>query len=84
MQSTVDWLKNWFSQKSKLPENIETKNYFEVGLIDSFAVIELIESVESEFHITFQESNFQDRRFSTIQGLAEIIEELKLTQGEEK
>ena len=84
MQHKVDWLKAWFSQESQLPENVEEKNYFEACLIDSFTVIELIEAVEKEFNIRFQESNFQDRRFATIQGLAEIIEEIQLKQGEEK
>ena len=87
MEATIKWLKIWFSQRSErteLPKGIETKNYFEVGLIDSFGIIELIEAIESEFNINFKEDNFQDRRFSTIQGLAKIIEELKLTQGGEK
>lgn len=82
MGSKVDWLKRWFSEKRSLPENIEVENYFEAGLIDSFGVIELIEAVEKEFNIRFQESNFQDRRFATIQGLAQIIQELQ--EGEEK
>lgn len=87
MEAKIKWLKNWFYQrteKNEFPDGIETKNYFEAGLIDSFGIIELIEDIESEFNINFQENNFQDRRFSTIQGLAEIIEELKLAQGEEK
>jgi acyl carrier protein len=84
MEPKIDWLKTWFSQKSDLPENIEEKNYFESGLIDSFTVIELIESLENEFDIRFQESNFQDRRFATIKGLAQIIEEIQLKQGEKK
>ena len=43
------WLKTWFTNKNDLPsfpDGAESQNYFEVGLIDSFNVIELIESIE--------------------------------------
>jgi len=74
------WLKTWFTNKNDLPsfpDGAESQNYFEVGLIDSFNVIELIESIETEFQIKFDQNHFQDRRFSTIKGLAEIINEIK-------
>ena len=76
MQPYIDWLKEYFARKSDLPENIEQLNYFNAGIIDSFGVIELIESIEQEFKIRFSEDHFQDRRFPTISGLAEIIQEL--------
>lgn len=76
MQQYTDWLKTYFSCES-LSSDIEEMNYFQAGLIDSFGVIELIESIESEFNIKLTELNFQERRFSTIKGLAEIIHEIK-------
>ena len=78
MQQYIFWLKNWFAQRKELPENAEEKNYFEIGLIDSLGVIELIESIEQEFNIHLSQDHFQDRRFSSIKGLAEIIHELKI------
>ena len=77
MEEYKQWLKNWFSEKGNLPTDVEDKNYFQIGLIDSFAVVELIEAVESTFNISFTEEHFQDRRFATIKGLAEIIHEIK-------
>lgn len=71
----VEWLIIWFSQKSEIPLRVEDKNYFEIGLIDSLGVMELIEDIEKEFRIRFTEENFQDRRFSIIAGLSEIIAE---------
>ncbi|MBI4308465.1 MAG: acyl carrier protein [Chloroflexi bacterium] len=50
-------------------------NYFEAKLIDSLGVIELITEVEDHFGISFTDRDFQDRRFSTIGGLEEIIME---------
>lgn len=72
----IDWLKIYFSKNNPLPDGIETMNYFEAGLIDSFGVIELIESIEEHYGIEFQQAHFIDRRFSTISGLADIICEL--------
>ena len=80
MEEYRNWLKSWFSKKGNLPEAVEDKNYFQIGLIDSFSVIELIEEMETAFAITFTEAHFQDRRFVTINGLAEIIREIKETQ----
>lgn len=77
MQQYIDWLKNYFSPISPLPSDIDEMNFFQAGLIDSLGIIELIEAIESEFKIQFTELNFQERRFSTIKGLAEIIHEIK-------
>ncbi len=77
MQETIDWLKNYFAKSASLPAGVEELNYFEIGLIDSLGVIELIENIESHFNIQFTEMNFQERRFSTIKGLAEIIKDIK-------
>ena len=88
MQSNVtnycNWLKIWFSKKNKISEPDVQSNYFNAGLIDSLDIIDLITSVETEFAITFESSHFQDRRFATIKGLAEIIEEIKLDKRDEQ
>ncbi len=76
-QATVQWLKDYFSAKSVLPDDVESANYFEAGLINSLGIIELIESAETYFQIKFNAEHFQERRFSTVKGLAEIITELK-------
>lgn len=76
----ITWLKQWFLNQNNLshfPDECENKNYFEMGLINSFQIIELIEATETEFKIQFNNSHFQDRRFSSIQGLAEIISQIK-------
>lgn len=71
------WLIAYFSKNAPIPESVENENYFEKGLIDSFGVIELIEAIEDDFNIHFEQKHFQDKRFATIGGLAEIISELK-------
>jgi D-alanine--poly(phosphoribitol) ligase subunit 2 len=75
------WLVEWFSQRGNVPgDSLEEQcklNFFEAGLIDSFGVIELIMAVEEQFGVKFDELHFQDRRFATIEGLSEIISEIK-------
>lgn len=79
MSPALDWLEEWFCRKGSLPSDgdaLRRTNYFETGLIDSMGVIELIEEIERSLEIRFEQRHFQDRRFVTIGGLAEIIAEL--------
>lgn len=85
MTEVSNWLLSWFEQGGPIPgTTLEEKlqvNYFESGLIDSMGVIELIAGVEDHFDIRFTERHFQERRFSFIGGLSEII--IQILQGEE-
>ncbi len=78
---THQWLLDWFGEKGTVPgDEAEAQmkvNYFEVELIDSMGVIELIGDVEERFDIAFEQTHFQDRRFAFIGGLGEIIDELR-------
>ena len=72
------WLIRWF-EKNSLSNEINVKdsvnqNYFENGWIDSLKFIDLVTQIEEEFSIRFSNDEFQDRKFSTIEGLARIIE----------
>ena len=77
MESKI-WLIRWF-EKNSLSNEINVKdnvnqNYFENGWIDSLKFIDLVTQIEEEFSIRFSNDEFQDRKFSTIEGLARIIE----------
>ncbi len=74
-EQPVIWLAEWFSERAPQRSLGPTENYFEAEVIDSFAVIEFIEAIETHFHCRFDDTDFQDRRFSSIAGLAEIIGE---------
>ena len=80
MADEPKWLLDWFEQRGSVPggtlEDQLQVNYFEAGLVDSLGVIELITEVEDHFGIHFNERHFQDRRFSTIGGLSDVIAEL--------
>ena len=80
METTLSWIIAWFEKRGKIPGITSAEkagsNYFNAGLIDSLGVIEMITAIETNFGIQFGDSHFQDRRFSTIGGLSEIIDEL--------
>lgn len=81
MPSQKKWIMKWFQERSAPPAEFADQNYFELGLIDSFGVIELIDDLEAEFRIKFRQTHIQDRRFATVSGLAEIVAELLAEEG---
>jgi D-alanine--poly(phosphoribitol) ligase subunit 2 len=76
---TKSWLFVWFekntSAKNEEISNNSDKNYFNNGWLDSLKFIELINDIEEKFQISFSNDEFQNRKFATINGLMEIIEE---------
>ena len=72
------WLMDWFEKNAVLEEsgaeNNIRANYFDRGWIDSFGFITLITEIEKTFGIRFSNDEFQNRSFSTMAGLAEIIQ----------
>lgn len=75
----LNWLVDWFKQRGPVPgvnvvEHIRS-NYYESGLMDSLGVLTLITDVEEHFGVRFSSEDFQDRRFSTIEGLSQMIVE---------
>jgi len=83
MNDVITWLIVWFEKRGNIPgDTLDEKlrvNYFNAGLIDSLGVIEMITEIESYFRISFNEKHFQDRRFSFIGGLSEIIVDLSIS-----
>lgn len=73
----TDWIIAWFvtNTVATADELLATMNdsYFEHGWMDSFKFITFIMDVEERFIISFNNDEFQDRQFSTIAGLAAII-----------
>jgi len=72
-----DWIIDWFSKNSNLEksqiEQNTNENYLLKGWIDSLKFIQLITQIEEAFNITFSNDEFQQREFSTIQGITQII-----------
>jgi aminoglycoside 3-N-acetyltransferase len=72
-----NWLINWFIGNSgiedkKIKRNLNA-NYLEDGWIDSLEFIKFVSDIEEYFGITFSNDEFQNREFSTIDGLTNVI-----------
>jgi len=73
--SIKNWIIEWFKENTELKDE-EIKihdNYFEKGWIDSFQFISFVSDLEKKYDIHFSNDEFQDRSFSTIGGVVEII-----------
>ena len=72
------WLIEWFDKNTGLSrgkiEKKTSENYLQNSWIDSFKFISLISDLEENFGVHFSNDEFQDRIFSTIEGLTKIIE----------
>ena len=80
MEAIRTWLVDWFVEngtatREQLLENLDS-NYFNNGFIDSFTFISLIGEIEEEYNIEFDNDQFLDRDFATLNGLADIIVKL--------
>ena len=74
-KTVVDWLILQLKEHAAITDfhvDVE-KDFYREGILDSFGIIELIEEIEQEFGIVFDDSDFQSDRFRTIQGLSDII-----------
>ncbi len=85
MTTEAEWLKEWFSRKSDVSDYSDEDwyacDFFIEGLVDSLEVIELVSAIEEHFSLQFNEGHFQDRRFTTIGGLCEIIREIQVASA---
>lgn len=75
MTDHTTWLFDWFRARAPQVTLAAEDNYFSAGAIDSFGVIELIEDMEQAFSVRFTQDDFQDRRFSSVAGLAALLAE---------
>ncbi len=78
MNEYQKWLVDWFAANSgdaagKSAEEILESDYFADGFVDSFGVISLVAEIEDAFSVRFSEDDFQNRDFSRVKGLADII-----------
>ncbi len=58
------------------PVNIATdESLFDSGLLDSFALTDLVSALEAEFKITVPDSDLNPRKFDTIDRISSYIED---------
>ncbi len=82
------WLIEWFEdntleERADIAANLSA-NYFDLGWLDSLRLVQLVEDIEDEYEVEISNDQFQDRAFSSIEGLAGIISNQNVGQTEEQ
>ncbi len=71
-----DFVLNYFMTKTNKTrkELLCDISYFDENYIDSLGIFELISTLEDEYNFEFNDDDFQNRDFVTINGISKIIE----------
>tara|TARA_B100001540_G_C15552479_1_gene526567 strand:+ start:343 stop:633 length:291 start_codon:yes stop_codon:yes gene_type:complete len=69
----LKYLKNKNPIISKLKKIPEDKSLLELGYIDSFGLIELIEFIEKKFHIKIKENELTFDAFGSINKICDLV-----------
>ncbi|MDX2269666.1 MAG: phosphopantetheine-binding protein [Bryobacter sp.] len=70
----LDQIRNLVAAAAKKPIDLPSdENLFDAGLLDSFALTDLVSSLESTFGITVPDSDLNPRKFSSLEKIAEYI-----------
>lgn len=72
-QWLVEWLAGTTGKTLKEIDSTSDQSYFELNYIDSFEFISFVSDMEEHFDLQFNNEQFEDRDFMTINGLAHII-----------
>lgn len=81
MENSKDFIRiaivNLIEKKAKLPKDCDLNifDYIESGYIDSMGLIKFIVDIEYKFDISISETDMEDSRFRTINGLVNIIDQ---------
>ena len=71
-QKRISEMVAWITKK---PVNIGTdESLFESGLLDSFALTDLVSALEKEYNIHVPDGDLNPRKFDTLDKIAEYIE----------
>lgn len=81
MNDIINWIVDYFvkncdAKEDDVKANLD-ENYLQSGYIDSFQFINMISKIEEDFGVGFDNDLFEDKSFSTVNGLAKIIEKMK-------
>ncbi len=85
MSAEKSWIVEWFASNTGASVDAllagSERSYFEQGWMDSFTFIRFITELEEAQSIRFKNDDFQDRSFSTIDGLAAMVAARRAGRG---
>lgn len=81
MTETERWIVEYFAEHGELdgrpPEELMDANYFELKVLDSLGIVQMIAGIEEDLGVRLEAEHMQDPRFCSIRGLAQIIDEVR-------
>ncbi|MGH8616879.1 MAG: acyl carrier protein [Burkholderiales bacterium] len=75
--STADIIRAHLADKYQVKfggQVTDTTDLLDIGLLDSFGFVELVQHVEDTFKITFDDAELSSNALATVQGLVAAIE----------
>lgn len=75
-ENYIEWIINWFKEKTEMSCCDLEINFFTNGLLNSFQTLELVMDIESSLKLSLPDSALTDARFSSINGLSDILYEI--------
>ena len=79
MTETERWILAYFEEHGtvdgKDTDELLDANYFELELLDSLGVVQMVVGIEDDLGVRLEPPHMQDPRFCTIRGLAAILDE---------
>jgi acyl carrier protein len=75
-QDFVEWITQWMQKKTNAVTFDLDSNFFSNGLLNSFETLQLVMDIESSLQLSLPDSALTDARFSSVNGLADILFEL--------
>lgn len=74
--STVDKLKNWFSQEVLEGQDVgldDATHLLELGLIDSLTIVKLQQFIQAEFGVVLSHQHLTPQNLSTLKSIADVV-----------
>ena len=72
-QEALQWVVAWLAARNPTAEVTPSTRFYLDGLVDSFAIVELIADAEDRFSILFSAEELASPAFQSVGGLAETI-----------
>lgn len=72
-QNALNWITTWLNARNPQAVVLPGTRFYADGLIDSFAIVELISEAEEEFSVLFSSEQLSSPAFQTVGGFAEAI-----------
>jgi acyl carrier protein len=73
LDEVYEWTKEYIQKVSESSEFNGESVFFDFEDFDSFDLVQMIEAAETRFNFRFEDSDFENPRFTTVNGFSSIV-----------